>query len=511
MRRFDKLSKQDAFDNRETCLKETRRIIDTDHTFNKNDPAVAAIVIDTNKDLENHIYPRIEYFHKHRSKKSHLVSDKNLFKNELLFDNKRLPIFDLKNKQATYNTIEYVLDQFGKCLFIQIMKNKIYTFVVINRYDPAFSRELAQRLDKKLDPGKYKNMNEFIDYVQRTRFKNYKIIKRQEDSIYMTDCAVHLWNLKDKDLTYDRIYAYFYNLLEELLKVKRINDVEFIYNSRDMNMLLKDGESSPQYNLLGSFNCPLTKKYKPFIPILNFNKHRKFADTPVPTNDDWEIITNQMFLGECRDLYINIHDKINRDFDSKIPTAIFRGGSTGCGTVIKNNPRLKAAYLTTKYYKNPKYGINNSFDSTLYLDARIVSFKSHAKKHYSDKYISVIDPETLPFRLSKKMPIGKISDYKYILSIEGNVAQFRLTLELSFNSVILLVKSDQYIWYQPLLKPWVHYVPIKSDLSDLMEKIHWCKLHDDKCKSIAANAVEFYNKYLTKTSIYDYMECVFNL
>ena len=512
MRRFDKLIKQVSFDDKATCLRETKRTIDTDSTFNKNDAAVAAIVIDSNEDLKKHIYPRIEYFHKHRSSKLHSIPSSNIFKDDIsLFESKSSNIFDTKNKQATYNTIEYVLDQFHKCLFIQILNNKIHTFVVINRYDPEYSKSLAKTVKESLDSN-YKDLNEFVNHMQRTRYKNFKIAKLQEDSIYFTDCALHLWSMGDTHTpVYDRIYGYFYHLLEELLQVKKINDCEFIYNSRDLNVLLKDGESSPHYNLLGNFTTKLSKQYKPFIPILNFNRHKRFADLPVPTNDDWEIITNKMFIGECRDLYINVRDKINTDYDSKIPTAIFRGGATGCGTTIKNNQRLKAAYLTSKYYKNPKYGINNSFDSYQYLDARLVSFKIKPKKHYSDKYIRVVDPDKLPIRLSKKMSIGEISNYKYILSIEGNIAQFRLSLELSYNSVILLVKSDQYIWYQPLLKPWIHYVPIKSDLSDLMDKIHWCKTHDDKCKTIARNAFDFYKKYMNRRSVYDYMECVLNV
>lgn len=511
MRRFDKIAKKVAFSDQTECKNETQRII-KDPVFNKNDPAVGAIVIETEEELKKYIYPRIDQFHKHRSTKPIPISKSNIFKSEeALFANKKLSIFDSSNKQATYNSIEYVLDQFHNCVFVQILNNKIYTFTVLRRYDEKFSLKLAKKLDYQLDKTKYKSLSDFVDHVQETRFKDYKITKRQEDTIYHTDCALHLWNLKHKDLTYDRIYGYFYNLIEELLKVKQIKDVEFIYNSRDLNLLLKDGESSPHYNLLGSFTKPLLKKYKPFIPLLNFNKHKKFADTPVPTNDDWEIITNRMFIGECRNLYINVQDYINRDYDSKIPTAIFRGGSTGCGVTIKNNQRLKAAYLTSKYYYSKKYGINNKFDSHLYLDARVVSFKMSAKKHYSDKYITVIDPDTLGIRVSKKMPIGTITNYKYILSIEGNVAQFRLTLELSYNSVILLVKSDQYIWYQPLLKPWIHYVPVKSDLSDVFEKIHWCKTNDDKCRVIAKNAMGFYNKYINKQSVYDYMECVFNI
>ena len=109
------------------------------------------------------------------------------------------------------------------------------------------------------------------------------------------------------------------------------------------------------------------------------------------------------------------------------------------------------------------------------------------------------------------MNINTISNYKYILSIEGNIAAFRLSLELAYNSVILLVKSDFYIWYQPLLKPWIHYVPIKKDLSDLVDKIDWCKKNDNKCKIIANNALEFYKKYINKNSINDYLEMLFNI
>lgn len=35
------------------------------------------------------------------------------------------------------------------------------------------------------------------------------------------------------------------------------------------------------------------------------------------------------------------------------------------------------------------------------------------------------------------------------------------------------------------LKPWKHYVPIKRNLSDLLEKIEWAKEHDEEAKKIA--------------------------
>lgn len=54
------------------------------------------------------------------------------------------------------------------------------------------------------------------------------------------------------------------------------------------------------------------------------------------------------------------------------------------------------------------------------------------------------------------------------------------------------------MWYFPLLQPYVDHVPVKADLSDLEEKIRWCRQNDDKCREIAKNALDFYEKYVAR-------------
>ena len=34
------------------------------------------------------------------------------------------------------------------------------------------------------------------------------------------------------------------------------------------------------------------------------------------------------------------------------------------------------------------------------------------------------------------------------------------------------------------LKPWVHYVPVRYDLSDVVEKFNWALDHDDEVRSV---------------------------
>ena len=77
------------------------------------------------------------------------------------------------------------------------------------------------------------------------------------------------------------------------------------------------------------------------------------------------------------------------------------------------------------------------------------------------------------------------------------------------NSVILLVESEWKIWYSHLLKPYVHYIPVRKDLSNIYRQIKWCKNNDDKCKQISINARKFYETYLQKDGILDYMQKIF--
>jgi hypothetical protein len=71
----------------------------------------------------------------------------------------------------------------------------------------------------------------------------------------------------------------------------------------------------------------------------------------------------------------------------------------------------------------------------------------------------------------------------------------------------LIVRDlHQRMWYFDLLKPYHDHVPVKADLSDLEEKIRWCRDNDDKCREIAQHAKEFYDKYVARNALLDYIE-----
>ncbi|KAL7531968.1 hypothetical protein ACHAWF_003976 [Thalassiosira exigua] len=46
-------------------------------------------------------------------------------------------------------------------------------------------------------------------------------------------------------------------------------------------------------------------------------------------------------------------------------------------------------------------------------------------------------------------------------------------------------------WYHDRLEPWVHYVPVRQDLSDLREKYDWAESHPDEARRIAEAGTAF--------------------
>ena len=145
-------------------------------------------------------------------------------------------------------------------------------------------------------------------------------------------------------------------------------------------------------------------------------------------------------------------------------------------------------------------------DELPYLDCGITDWNLRPRKIEGEKYLKTIEIYTLPFKLVKKLSPEEQATYKYIVHIDGHVSAFRLSLELRMGSLILIVDSIYNMWYKNLLKPYVHYVPVKKDLSDIIEKVKWCKANDKKCEEIAKNAKKFYEEYLSKEDIFDYLK-----
>ncbi len=85
------------------------------------------------------------------------------------------------------------------------------------------------------------------------------------------------------------------------------------------------------------------------------------------------------------------------------------------------------------------------------------------------------------------VPLDQLPGYKYQIDIDGNSNSWPgLFQKLLTGSPVLKVASSAGYqqWYYDRLLPWHNFVPVVSDMSDLVEKILWLRSHDDEARRI---------------------------
>jgi len=87
--------------------------------------------------------------------------------------------------------------------------------------------------------------------------------------------------------------------------------------------------------------------------------------------------------------------------------------------------------------------------------------------------------------------------YKYLLSLEGNDVATDLKWKLASSSVVFMPEpvTESYMMESKLV-PYVHYIPVKEDGSDLLKQLQWAKDNDEKCKWISEQANKIYGQVI---------------
>ena len=416
-------------------------------------------------------------------------TDSKLISNEVCIDKKIL-----KNvlKFSKYSKeVLYIYQKFVCGIYVKIKDNKLHIF------QPFFNKDYVnnwKNVNFQLFDGTIVN-DHFKYYTDKQKFfRKERVIKNMDNwwnNGFIIDNEYYSRFIDGK-----RVIKYWSNygfdnmifILKQVCRNKIVNDCEFIINKRDFPI---------ETNVM---------------PIYSFYSSNLFNNKCIPTNEDIGIIFSET----------NEELKVRVPWEDKENIALFRGGLNGPGITKETNQRLNLAFL------------DNSIES---LDAKLTTFNMRDrivlepknndknKKLYDilkddkiKKIITTISPQYLKelnVNITKDNYINleKQSKYKYLIYCEGHSAANRYTALIKSGSIILKVESScraSEMWYFHLLKPYVHYVPVKADLSDLNDQIEWCKNNDSKCKIISLNNEVFYNTYVTKENVYNYWSSLLN-
>jgi hypothetical protein len=95
--------------------------------------------------------------------------------------------------------------------------------------------------------------------------------------------------------------------------------------------------------------------------------------------------------------------------------------------------------------------------------------------------------------------------HRYLVAMDSDTVPSCFNWQLLSGSAILKERSSNIEWYYKGLQPFVHYLPFRSDCSDLEEKILWLKNHDTEAQQIAQNAQMLAKERFTDHSIILYL------
>lgn len=86
--------------------------------------------------------------------------------------------------------------------------------------------------------------------------------------------------------------------------------------------------------------------------------------------------------------------------------------------------------------------------------------------------------------------------YRYIMCLEGNDVASNLKWVMSSNSLAVMPRPTCETWFmEGRLQPNVHYVEIRPDFADLIEKMDYYSSHLDEARQIAHNANAYVEQF----------------
>lgn len=107
------------------------------------------------------------------------------------------------------------------------------------------------------------------------------------------------------------------------------------------------------------------------------------------------------------------------------------------------------------------------------------------------KYIRVLAKQHSEIALLRVLPFANWSHFKYVLYLDGVGPSFRLQFLLQLGSVVFIPAMVIPSWPMSMIRPYVHYIPVHRNLSNLMSQLEWAKRHDAEAERIASASASF--------------------
>ena len=91
---------------------------------------------------------------------------------------------------------------------------------------------------------------------------------------------------------------------------------------------------------------------------------------------------------------------------------------------------------------------------------------------------------------------NKFKSYCYYPDIPGNALSWGTLRRYLGGSLVFKPDSSRKLLYYKYMSPWQHFVPVRTDFSDLLEKYHWARKNPNEACLIAWEGYNYAYNYI---------------
>jgi DNA-directed RNA polymerase II subunit RPB2 len=426
--------------------------------------------------------------------------------------------------------VNYMFNYLKTGIFVRIKDNKVVNFNIL--YNSNYKNTFSGHLHVETESGEFVPISthpeELEKFLKSTQIKQHK----PPEQWHANNCLIRT-EKEDRNPT-DNYLSDIYDMLVNTCNNRVVNDCIFMLNRKDFPHLHKEWKE-PFPDLFDPNNTiPPPYLHNQFIPVLSQCTHKNYADIPIPTGDDLNLIsrnTKTKYFATYSYTPTNPHDRVrcdNESDDIDIQTLpawkdrelkfIWRGQSTGCGVDEDTNPRIK---LENKC-KDPDFAHINNMDVKITRITKRIKTKLVKIGGQNKPVLSFIPSRKIED--DARVPMIMQLRNKFIFNIQGNSAAYRFGGLLKYGCCVINIKCPYTLWFEPFMNTEpiteknkdkidvsnFHCLTIDEKMSNFETTIQWCIDHDAECEQIAKNGQAFYKQYFTDEFVYDYMSDILN-
>ncbi len=101
--------------------------------------------------------------------------------------------------------------------------------------------------------------------------------------------------------------------------------------------------------------------------------------------------------------------------------------------------------------------------------------------------------------------LGFKEKFKYVIDLPGHTYSTKIYWMLFLGRPVFYVEPIMKFRWEQKLKPWVHYIPVRRDYSDLVDRYCWAENNPEKVQALCNNMIDFGRNEMSPSHVINHL------